>query len=74
MHAKLLQVATLWSVAHQAPLPMGFSRQECWSGLPCLPPGDLPDPGIEAMSITLPALASGFFTTSSPGKPHPPLK
>ena len=39
--------ATLWTVAHQAPLSMGFSRQEYWSGLPCLPPGDLPDPGIQ---------------------------
>ena len=38
---------TLWAVAHQAPLSMGFSRQESWSVLPCLPPGDLPDPGIE---------------------------
>ena len=37
--------ATLWTVAHHAPLSMGFSRQECWSGLPCLPLGDLPDPG-----------------------------
>ena len=36
-----------WTVAHQAPLPMGFSRQEYWSGLPSPPPGDLPDPGIE---------------------------
>ena len=61
--------ATLWSVARQAPLSMGCSRQEYWSGLPCLPPGDLPDPGIEAMSLTFLALASGFFTTSSPGKP-----
>ena len=37
--------ATLWTVAHQAPLSMGFFRQEYWSGLPCPPPGDLPDPG-----------------------------
>ena len=40
----------LWTVAHRAPLSMGFSRQEYQSGLPCLPPGDLPDPGIEPMS------------------------
>ena len=38
---------TLWTVAHQAPLSMSFSRQEYWSGLPCTPPGDLPNPGIE---------------------------
>ena len=44
---------TLWTVAHQAPLSMGFSRQEYWSGLPCLPPGDLPQPGIKLMSPAL---------------------
>ena len=43
--------ATLWTVAHQAPLSMGFSRQEYWSGLPCPPPGDLPDPGIKPESF-----------------------
>ena len=48
----------------QAPLSMGFSRQEYWSGLPCPPPEDLPDPGIELESLTSPALAGGFFTTS----------
>ena len=52
---------TLWTVACQAPPSMGFSRQEYWSGLPCPPPGDLPDPGIEAMSLKSPALAGGFF-------------
>ena len=52
-------------VAHQAPLSMGFSRQEYWSGLPCPSPGDLPNPGIESESLTSPALADGFFTTSS---------
>ena len=55
--------ATLWTVACQAPLSMGFSRQEYWSGLPCPPPGDLPNPGIEPVSLTPPALAAGFFTT-----------
>ena len=50
---------TPWTVAHQAPLSMGFSRQECWSGLPFPPPGDLPDPGIKP---AYPALAGGFFT------------
>ena len=49
-----------WTVAHQTPLPMEFSRQEYWSGMPCLPPGDLPDPGIE---LTFPALAGEFFFT-----------
>ena len=46
---------TLWTVAHQAPLSMGFSRQEYWSGVPFSPPGDLSDPGIELRSPTLQA-------------------
>ena len=50
-----LTLATPWTVAFQAPLSMGFSRQEFWSGLPCLPPGDLPDPGIEPRSPALQA-------------------
>ena len=54
-----------WTVAHQAPLSMGFSRQEYWSGLPCPPPGDLPSPEIKPAS---PALAGRFFTTEPPGK------
>ena len=53
--------ATPWTVAHQAPLSMGFSRQEYWNGLPCLPPVDLPNPGIEPESLLSPALAGGFF-------------
>ena len=58
--------ATLWTVAHQAPLSMGFSRQEyCKSGLSCPPPGDLPGPGIESTSLLSPAPAGGFFTTST---------
>ena len=48
---------TPWTVAHQAPLSMGFSRQEHWSGLPCPPPGDLPNPGTEPTSPAVPALA-----------------
>ena len=56
---------TLWTVALQAPLSMGFSRQGYWSGLSFPPPGDLPDPGIEPMSLMSPALAGGFFTTST---------
>ena len=55
----------LWTVSHQAPLSMGFSRQEYWSGLSCPPPGDLPNPGIEPTSLKSPALAVRFFTTSS---------
>ena len=53
--------ATLWTIACQAPLSMGFSRQEYWSGLPCPPPGHLPDRGIEPASLMSPALAGGFF-------------
>ena len=49
---------------------MGFSRQEYWSGLPCPPPGDLPDPGIEFASLISPALAGGFFTTSATWEAH----
>ena len=49
--------ATLWIVAHQAPLFMGFSRKKYWSGLPCPLPGDLPYPGIAPASLTSPALA-----------------
>ena len=59
---------TLWTVALQAPLSMGFSRQEYWSGLPCPPPGDLPGPGIEPTSLTSPALTGRFFTTSATWK------
>ena len=54
-----------WTVAHQAPLPMEFFRQEYWSGLPFPSQGDLPNPGIKLPS---PALAGGFFTTEPPGK------
>ena len=58
-----------WTVARQAPLSVGLSRQEYWSGLPFPSPGDHPDPRIELMSLVSPALASGFFTTAPPGKP-----
>ena len=57
--------ATPRTVARQAPLSMGFSRQEYWSGLPCPPPGDLSDPGIQPVSLMPPALAVQFFTTSA---------
>ena len=58
--------ATPWTVAHQAPLYMGFSRQEYWSGLPCPPPGDLPSLGIKPGS---PTLQADFLLFESPGKP-----
>ena len=60
--------ATPWILACQAPLSMGFSRQEYWSGLPFPPPGDLPNPGIKPMS---PALVGRFFTTELP--PRKPI-
>ena len=56
-------------IACQAPLSMEFSRQEYWSGLPFPTPEDLPDPGIEPMSLASPALAGRFFTTVPPGSP-----
>ena len=56
---------TVWTVACQAPLFMGFSRQEYLSGLPFPSPGDFPDPGIEAVSLMSPAIAGGIFTTSA---------
>ena len=52
---------TPWTVAHQTPLSMGFSRQEPWSGSSCPPPGDLPDPAIEPASLMSPALAGRFL-------------
>ena len=59
--------ATPWTVARQAPLSMGFPRQEYWSGLPFPSPGDLPNPGIKPRSPA--SLAGGFYTTMPPGKP-----
>ena len=56
---------TLWTIVYQAPLSMGFARQEYWSGLLCPPSGDLPDPGIKSPCLTSPALAGRFFTTSA---------
>ena len=57
--------STLWTVACQAPLFMGFSEQEYWSGLTFPSPGDLPNTGIETVSLMSPALAGWFFTTSA---------
>ena len=59
--------ATLWTIPRQAPLSMGFSRQESWSGLSCPPPGDLPDTGINPHFLS-PALASGSLPLAPPGK------
>ena len=62
--------AAPWTVGHQAPLSMEFSKQEYWSGLPFPSPGDLPDPGIKLVSPVSPALTGGFFTIEPPGKPN----
>ena len=64
--------ATWWTVAYQAPLSMGFSRQKYWSGLPFPSPGDLPDPGIEP---GFPTLEADALTSEPPGKPQylPPI-
>ena len=59
-------LCTLWTVACQAPWSVGFFRQEYWSGLPFLPPGDLAN--FKCVSPASPALAGGFFTTEPPGK------
>ena len=69
-HVRLFVIPwTLWFRACQAPLSIEFSNQEYWSGLSFPPPGDVPDSGIKPMSLSLPALAGGFFTTVPPGKP-----
>ena len=65
--------ATPWAVAHQASLSLEFSRQEYWSRLLFLTPGNIPDPGIETVSLASPALADGFFMAVPPGKPPPPF-
>ena len=56
---------TPWTVTRQAPLSMGFSRQEYWSGVQCSPPGDLPDPGIKPAFLMSPALAGRLFATNA---------
>ena len=61
--------ATPWTAAPLAPLSMGFSRQECWSGLPFPPPGDLPDPEVEPACLVSPSLSKGdSLPTVPPGK------
>ena len=61
---------TLWTVAHQAPLSMGFSRQEYWNGLPCCPSGDFPNPETEPTSPASPALQADSLPTELHGKPR----
>ena len=65
-HVQLFETSS--TLAHQAPLSMRFSSYEYWSGFPCHPPGDLSDPGIKPKSLMSPALAGGFFTTSTTWK------
>ena len=66
-------LVTLWTVACQVPLSMGFSRQEYWSGLPCPPAGDLPNPVTEPATPVSPTLTGRFFTTSTTWEtPQPP--
>ena len=66
-HFSLVRLfATLWTVAHEAPLSLGFSRKEYWGRFPCPAPGDLPDSEIAPMSLKSPVLTCGFFTTSTP--------
>ena len=62
---------TAWTVARQAPLSLGFPRQEYWSGLPFPAPEDLPDTGTEPTCPATPALSGGFFTTALPGNGNP---
>ena len=70
-HFSYLQhFATLWTVAGQAPLSLGFSRQEYCSELPCPLPGDPPNPGMELMSLMYPVWVGGFFTTSATWEAH----
>ena len=65
-HSVVLDSSTPWTIPHQAPLSIEFSRQECWSGLPFPSPGDLPNPGIEPAS---PALQADSIPSEPPGKP-----
>ena len=62
-HVQLFR--TPWTIAHQAPLSMGLPKEKYWGGLPCPPPGDLPNPGVKLLSLATPALASVFFITST---------
>ena len=67
--ASVLSICDLWTAAHQTPLSLESSRQEYWSDLPCPPPKDLPDPGIEPIPLASPALQAGSLPTKPTGKP-----
>ena len=69
-HTVLSDSVTPWTVAHQAPLSMEFSRQECWSGLPLPSPGDHPNPGIEPASAVSPTLQADSLPGEPSGKPY----
>ena len=71
LFASVVSNSLLWPVAHQTSLFMGFSRQGYWGGCLCIPPGDLPNPGIKPASPISPSLAGRFFTIESLGKPSP---
>ena len=60
---------TLWTVSRQAPQSMGFSRHECWTGVPCPPPEDLSDPGIKSLSLASPAMQVNTLLLSHQGSP-----
>ena len=69
-HSHVQPFETPWTATCQASLSMGFSRQEYWSRLPIPTPGDLPNPGIEPVSLASPALVDWFYTTAAPEKPE----
>ena len=72
VHSVVSGSAALWTVARQAPLSVGLSRHGYWSGLPCSPPGGLPDPGVEPASLKSPGLAGGSLPLMPPVQPgHP---
>ena len=68
-HFSRVRLCDPWTVARQAPRSMEFSRQDYWSGLPCLPQGDLPDPGIEPVSPAAPELQEDSLPLSHRGSP-----
>ena len=70
MFSRIRLFAIPWTIDNQAPLSTEFSKQEYWSGLPFLSPGDLPDPGIELLSVVSPALTGRFFTSWVNREPH----
>ena len=69
-HSSILTWRTSWTVAHQAPLSMEFSKKEYWSGFPFSPPRDLPNPGMEPPTLVSPALAGRFFIPRTTWEAH----